>query len=413
MLLPAGAMAAAVGLSVVNALDRRMALENAWGWLVNLGLFLMLIDWFRRGYGNHLFAGAFASGGALAGTSLLQAATVPGVRVAGLFGIVNLAGGYSAAQLVPSVGWGLSLRGKKRWLLIALALGQLLTVGLNQSRGALLSAGVAALVVLFPTAARRWRLGGLAIPILIVAVIVGIGAWSAQPAHASGDVLRLDLWKSAGEMFEKRPLTGVGVGLFGQVYRHITPYLGRPDADGITGAHNLYLNLAAELGGAGLAAGGALLLVGAYLLTKVHWNLAKLSVLGALVGILAHMGVDNFPTQNFALLVSLYTAYLLHEHRMRLPGLKAAGKIIALLTLGFCLVLLQFDRAQMVYERSLLSGSVEQAKQAARLDPGLMLYHLNILRQDKGMWRVRQVEFSVKSKTQLGLYALVSYGRYW
>jgi O-antigen ligase len=405
-------MLVALGVSTANALDPRMALENSWHWIINLGIFVMLIDWFRRGYGGLLFGGAFASGGAVTGSSILQGLIMPGNRVSGLLGLVNLTGGYTAAQLVPVMGWASSVRGKKRWGLILLAASQLVTLYLNGSRGALISVGTAGLVVLLPFIIRKLKRGFLALPIMGL-VIVGVGLWSADPMHSSGDVLRLDLWRAAGEMLQARTISGVGVGLFGQTYRNISPYLGRPDADGITGAHNLYLNLAAEMGTVGLLAGGSLLLMVGYLLTKTHWNLLKLSVLGALVGILAHMTVDNFPTQNFTLLVSLYVAYLVHDHRMRIPGLKHLGKAVGVSLVAFCFLLLYFDQAQTIYERSLVTGNVEEAKQAARLDSDLRLYHLNVLRLRYGLRGVMRVDPTIKPKTDLGLYALVSYGRYW
>ncbi len=417
MLLSVGAMAAAVGLSVVNAYDPRMALENAWHWFINLGLFLMLIEWFRRGYGSMLFGGAFASGGALTGSTILQGLLMPGIRVGGVFGIVNLTGGYTAAQTIPALGWTSMVKSRKaKLLLMGLVAGQLLTLYLNGSRGALLSFGVATLAALVPLIARRLRLGILAIPVLAF-VIAGIGIWSAQPAHSSGDKLRMDLWRAAGEMIDARPITGVGVGLFAQLYRNISPLLGRPDADGATGAHNLYLNLGAEMGGVGLVAGAAMLLAVGYYLTKTQWNLSKLAVLAGLVGILAHMLVDNFPTQNFTFLVSLYTAYLIHEHRFGLPALTtkwmSVSAMVALAFLLSGLLMLHYDRAQVYYEQSLMNGDIVTAIHARELDPGMELYRLNVVRMDRGLAVIRMIEPTIKPKTNLGLYALVSYGRYW
>jgi O-antigen ligase len=411
MLIPAAAMLGAVGLSVATAMDQRMALENAWHWFINLGLFLVLIDWFRRGYGSLLFGGAFASVGALAGSSILQGVLMPGTRVGGLFGIVNLTGGYTAAQTIPALGWTSMVQSRKaKLLLLGLVAAQLLTLYLNESRGALLSFGVAALSAFIPLILKRLKIGVLAIPLLVL-VVGGVGAWSANPAHSSGDKLRMDLWEGAGQMIDARPLTGVGVGLFGQVYREITTQLGRPDADGATGAHNLYLNLAAELGGVGLAAGAGMLLTVVYLLTKTQWNLSKLTVLAGLVGILAHMLVDNFPTQNYTFLVSLYVAYLIHDHRVGFQS-KAAARAVVVGALLFGLVMLQYDRAQYWYERS-LGGDIMAAMYARDLDPGLNLYHLNVVRIDRGMDVIRMIDPTIKGKTQLGLYGLVKYGRYW
>lgn len=407
MLLPASAMLAAVGLSVLNAVDPRMALENAWGWFTNIGLFLLLIDWFRRGYGSMLFGGAFASGGALTGSALLQGLIMPGARVAGLFGLINLTGGYTAAQVTPALGWLKLVKSRKtKLLLIGLVAAQLLTLWMNGSRGALLSAGVALMVMLIPTIARKLKIGVLAIP-LVLSIGLAMAAWSTIPGHAAGDVLRMDLWRSAAQMVDQRPLSGVGVGLFGQVYRQIRTIT--DNADGMTGAHNLYLNIAAELGGLGLAAGAALLLTAAYLLTKAKWDFTRLSVLAALVGILSHMLVDNFPVQNYSFLVSLYTAYLIHDSRLNVPGLRWMSRAAGGIALMYCLALIQWDRAQIYYERGDLTSTME----AVELDPGLRLYQLQVIRLERGWQAVQQAEPTINSQTNLNLYALVNYGRQW
>ena len=90
----------------------------------------------------------------------------------------------------------------------------------------------------------------LPLAIGIVAVIAG-GALvlivvSADPGHASGDVLRCDLWRGALRITTDHPILGVGVGEFGRAYRidrdptYVDNRLGT--------AHNFYLNTLAETG---------------------------------------------------------------------------------------------------------------------------------------------------------------------
>jgi O-antigen ligase len=410
MLLPALGMAAAVGLSVVNAVDRRMALENAWGWFTNIGLFLLLIDWFRRGYGSLLFGGAFASGGALTGSALLQGLITPGTRVAGVFGLINLTGGYTAAQVTPAVGWLKMVKSRKTKLtLLGLVAAQLLTLYLNGSRGALLSAGISVGVFLVPAILHKLKLGIVTLPLLL-GVGLAIAGWSADPQHSTGDVLRLDLWRAAAEMVDQHPASGVGVGLFGQVYRDLRTIV--EHSDGMSGAHNLYLNLAAELGGFGLAAGAAMLLTTAYLLMKVHWDFTRFAMLGALVGVLAHMLVDNFPVQNYSFLVALYVAFLIHDQRMSIPGLRTVSRAAAGTALIYCLVLIHFDRAQIYYERS-RGGDLTAAMEAVELDPSLKLYRLNVIWLERGLSGVSQADPTINGETNRNLYALVNYGRQW
>jgi O-antigen ligase len=411
MLLPAGIVAAAVGLSIPNAVDPRMALENAWGWITNIGLFLVVIHWLQKGYGDALFGGQFVSGGVLAGSSVLQYLALPTMRTSGIFlGIPTLTGAYSSALTVPAISWAFGGATKKRrWLLLTLAASLVLTITMSQSRGAFGSLGVAALIYFGPKVIRSWHLNLLFAPaIALIGAIIFILA--SQSGHINGDVLRMDLWRAALQMTAQNP-TGVGVGDFDQVYRQIGLHKSPEhlDTDGLTGAHNLYLNLGAELGLPGIAAGAAFLASFAYLLTKTTWNPQKLAVLAALAGILVQMLGDNFPTQNWTFLVSLYGAFLIHDIRLNFSA-KRFGRTIGFGLLGFALVMLAFDRAQFFYERS-LTGDLAAALQAAQLDPGLKLYQMNIARMLGNP--TSGIDPTVDSQTNLRLYALVNYARPW
>jgi O-antigen ligase len=411
LLVPVAGMAAAVLLSIPSSVDPRMAFENAWHWFINLGLFVAAIDWCRKGYMKQFLGAQYASGGVLSGSTILQRMVEP-IRASGLFfGAVNLTGAYCSALALPIAAHIPSIKSRVQRLTLLVLLGSLLIAMVaNESRGPFLSLAVAVVILFIAQYRKRKRILRLAIPILFVLGFIILVFWS-QWQHASGDELRLDLWRSAVSMLAQHPL-GVGVGLFGQVYRQVGTLTTRPDADGLTGAHNAYLNLGAELGFPGLIAGTVLLLVILMILTRITWNPHKWAVLAALGGIMAQMLVDNYPAQNWSFLVALYTAYLVADARINLSSSKALGWIAGSLLLWYSLPLLAFDRAQFYYERS-LSGDMVAALEAAQLDPGLKLYQLQVARLEQGLRGVQNLDSTVRYHTRLGLYALVNWGRPW
>jgi O-antigen ligase len=141
-------------------------------------------------------------------------------------------------------------------------------VAATVSRSGLVSLGVV-LVAGLALAGRGRRLGMV---MLAVAALAGFGAYFAAAAPRgvadrfvqAGDEGRLDLWTIGSRMVEARPLQGVGVGNF-QVAS--VDYLLRPGTitrsefvvDTPKVAHNVYLQVAAELGLVGLALFGFLL----------------------------------------------------------------------------------------------------------------------------------------------------------
>lgn len=142
------------------------------------------------------------------------------------------------------------------WILYPLAI---VTVGgilvLTQSRGALVGvAGAMGLLV-----ALRWRWGWAAVLFggLFLATIVSqagldfvLDAPSADSAISSLEG-RLEIWSRAISVVQDFPVTGVGMGLFGPVMDGLYPLL-RISATGIPHAHNIYLQVAADLGLPGL-----------------------------------------------------------------------------------------------------------------------------------------------------------------
>lgn len=396
LLWPVLLSAGAVALSVVGAQDRRMALEYAWHWWTNGALLLICTSWYQQARERELITVAILSGVLVAATCVLEAALYSG-RPGGLLLNVNLAGGFIAALIVPTLA-----RARHDWKYAPALLLFGVALLLNQSRGAFLCVGVAvaAFYIL-----RRVRFYWWSIPLGAGALV---GILSLNAGHSSGDVVRMDLWRVAQSIIESKPL-GVGVGLFGQAYQQ----LGSGNGFRFLGAHNYYLNLGAELGGVGLAAGAAALLIVGYGLIGRKRTVEQDASLAALVGIAAHMLGDNFPTQGYTLLVSLYVAHLLYQWQIpfTLPSkLKyvASGVLVA-----GVLMMLRFDRAQIVYERSLSTGSYSAALEALQLDPDNRLYQINYSRaaHDGDLSAALTIDPTIPKADSLMLYGLVNYGR--
>lgn len=407
LLWPLLGLGAVTGVSAFNSLDSRIALEAWWHWIVNGLLMLMLINWIRRGWGETLFKTHFAIGGVIIAASLVQWAISPGQRVGGAFMLINLTGAYAAALLVPAFVWAWC---EKRLWIFAIGFGLGLVLLMNESRGAFVSVGMAAIV--FILLRYRVKLETLLISAVIVFVlargVMGLNALSS--GHAAGDVLRLDLWRSALAMVTDRPLTGVGPGLFGQSYR---AYRSGTD-DNMTGAHSIYLNILAELGVTGGAASAVAVLF--FLRSIPRKRSAKDdAVLAALVGIATHLAFDNFPATNFVFLVSLYVAYLSgHQKQLRSSSdlkLAAARALTGVLVLfGFSFVLM--DAAQFYYEESLSNHSVSEAMAAASLDPNNRLYQIHLARLQGDKARVLELDPTFYEASDLGAYSVINFGRF-
>ena len=126
---------------------------------------------------------------------------------------------------------------------------------LSQSRGALLGAG-AALVLM---AALRWRWGWLALPPLGIGGGLALRAFGLQalevvtaPSGPGGPASRPEIWSAALCAIQDFPLTGIGMGAFGEVIPALYPlFSGYLPQDH---AHNVFLQVAVDLGIPGLVA---------------------------------------------------------------------------------------------------------------------------------------------------------------
>ena len=157
------------------------------------------------------------------------------------------------------------LRWYERGLAAAAGLAMLAVLVLTKSRGGLmgLAAALVILVVL------RWRRGWLVAPAGVVVATLAIwriGIARVAEALATTQSLggldgRLEVWSRAIFMAQDFPFTGIGMGTFRQVANAMYPFfLAGPDAD-IPHAHNLFLQVAVDLGLPGLVAWSALFLL--------------------------------------------------------------------------------------------------------------------------------------------------------
>ena len=175
-----------------------------------------------------------------------------------------------------------------RWVGSLLCLGLAAELVLTECRGAWLGAAAGVTVILllrWPTSGRRllpW--GGLAAVVLLPGWLAAGGSTllfdaftSAAVATRGGDGLadRITIWQAAAAAIARQPLNGLGLGLFGP---WVTQHGLLPAAHPPLHAHNLLLQVAADLGGAGLAAYSAVLLVTGWMLATCvrrrpqHWR---------------------------------------------------------------------------------------------------------------------------------------------
>lgn len=206
--------------------------------------------------------------------------------------IAPLAGSLALWGVPPGwPGWGRPAAG-------AAALLMLTSLLITRSRGALVGLIVAVAVV----AALRWS--RLRWPLLVAAALALVGLFLARESLplvlVTGLQGREAVWQRALTALRDFPLTGVGFGLFGRVVPILYPYfdLGVGPLAQAPHAHNLYLQVAADVGLPGLIGFAALLLVTAWLLwwlgqqaTDVSSGLL-LGLVGGYIALLVHGLVD-------------------------------------------------------------------------------------------------------------------------
>lgn len=184
----------------------------------------------------------------------------------------NVMAGNLTILISVLLGTGLFAWGKfaiwEKVPLLAAGLSGTLIILQSGSRGALLALGIAVGLALL----LRRRLLGVSYFLLTsaagVAFVVSLIAANAQgdmrvDGRAVSLALRLEIWARTLDMLRDSPLTGVGMGVFGSILDKLYPlFLSSPGT--ILHAHNLYLQIAVDLGLPGLIAWLAILLIAAW-----------------------------------------------------------------------------------------------------------------------------------------------------
>ena len=165
------------------------------------------------------------------------------------------------APLVP-IALAFVAQGKRRWRVLgAAALALVLTILiLLQSRGALFALGAG--VCVWATLYRRWLLP--LFPLALFALLFFDAASGGSPTQfiygkvtatsVSTFTQRQDLWVQALYLIRESPLLGVGLGAYSRVAQVAWPHSPSEPGPLMTHAHNLFLQVALDLGLVGLAA---------------------------------------------------------------------------------------------------------------------------------------------------------------
>ncbi|MFZ2299518.1 MAG: O-antigen ligase family protein [Candidatus Moraniibacteriota bacterium] len=183
----------------------------------------------------------------IAGTTVLRASGFfPDPHMAAFFFGMSL-----PIAIVFVLGDGNQIR--KRWIACAGAI--LIADLLTFSRGGYIGLifGLGAFIFLFLSWTAAWKkralqisVGSLIIAIMVVASPVGTRLLSSFSQTDTSNIERLRLWQEATELILDRPITGVGLGNY--------PLAVKPSAEYREPiyAHNLYLDIALEIGITGL-----------------------------------------------------------------------------------------------------------------------------------------------------------------
>lgn len=405
--------AAACGISALFHLSGRVAI-GLWYAGFYAGVWLVFSDVVRRGLPGRwmtdavLFASVPVLVLALAQVAAwfpawlavreLDVAFVP-PRPPGTLGNPNTLGALLALLLPPGiVRLRYAPRRADRGLWALWLAGALVTLFLTYSRGAWLAAGVgmAALAGLMWRAqvtkrARRVVMtGGLLVGLLaIVLAVITLGVFDS-PRRETGS--RLVFFRVAGQSFADHPLTGTGPTTFGLSLlenRSIPP--DQPHAH----AHNLILNVAAELGLLGLLALGVTgVMVARRLRRALHDAIdpaarAAVAACGAALAAAAAHGMVDMPVMVPAimlLVLSILAAHLVPAAPPTGPANRAGRAVYRVTVLGIWVALLGTGWwSASVYagyvrgEERLVEGDYRRGaallKEAADAQPSLALYH--------------------------------------
>lgn len=390
-------------IAALQALDPRISLESVWFPLTHLIMFFVLVDLVQSGRTRLIVETQFLIAAVvvlIAGMQLIAwyigwaevglwiPSSLP--RIYSPFGVSTWLSAYVAPLVLITGVWALTTpRRDFRVVLILLSASLMVILLATGSRGGLLSLATAVGIFLMLRFLNNRGsnlqgvliLGGVGI---ITVVMIALG--SLESGRATGDVLRADLWRCAVNMGLEHPLFGVGPGQFGREYRTCRTPVEVDDRLGT--AHNVYLNTFAETGMVGMAISLGLGIT----IVLVWWRRwrsepsATLKIrsgvtFAALVGLGVQSAFDTFVMTPLVLLILVLLVLSVIPPRSRLDpppaGNRLMAAIVALLLIVYGVGFVQSDRAQSHFYRS-QNGSLEEAQEAAAIDPSLRLYQLQI-----------------------------------
>lgn len=405
----------------------RVSLAQTWTQLVHVLLFYLLVDMVRLGrqrwiidalflgaavavmlsalefvswyFGVSTFIGSFTQGWPQIGAGLFPPYVY---RVSLAMTNANLLASYTALLIPVVLVWAVTTRHRDlrrgAWLLLG---GLAMVIGLAQSRGGWMSVGVALAVMAgFALWHRRHHLprlrpalwAGLLLVGLVVLAAVGYVSVQFFLVRSAGDAGRLDMWRSALEIARDHPVLGVGPYMYGsalRVYRdpELVPLL-----DKLVAAHNLYLQVLAELGLAGLAVLTWLVIAGGWAWWQ-HWRATDSrhrirleACLAVFIGFGVQSMVDVFTVTPVILPLLAYGAYIIGGRRF--AGLdQAAGRrrwavaLVGILVVGYAAAFVPVDLGMLHLMQSTnhlhnenLEAALQSAEMAIATDPALDLY---------------------------------------
>jgi putative inorganic carbon (HCO3(-)) transporter len=307
-------------LSLTWAAMPGVGVEPASRYILNAFLFLIVFTAVRTRQHVIWLVGAFVTASTLAAVYglVVPAPTGSDGRLGGSLGEPNELAAVLVAGIVLAAGLAAVMKGKPlaRIALVGAAGMCLISIFLTLSRGGLIALAVAMVVAVF--VAGRWRPAAALLAVATLSSVVLFFAFAATPnqrarvTEVGSGSGRSDIWEVGWRMVEANPVHGVGVGQFqsSAVHYLIAPgVIKRSDliVDTPKVAHNIYLQVLAEMGVLGLIP--FLIIIGFSLRCSLRaaraferrrdqgMELMSRSVLVALVGILA---ADFFVSQQFS-----------------------------------------------------------------------------------------------------------------
>lgn len=421
-------------LATVFALDVRISVEQLWELGTHILLFYLLVDLMRSHGPDTIFRALFLAINVVVIVAVFQLAAwyfgwsffgrgwfeigglqdpLPPVLYRlgiGPFGPPEISG-YMAVWFTVGLAWAVaspSKQARRMWVLWLV--GVLFTLGLTFSRGGILSLAVSLSVFafLYLVGSSRWRdrAQGLlsdwrvrmALIILVPLLVTALGVAVVQlgkarqiltgSSFASGDAVRLDLWRSAWQVGLQDPLTGVGPFGFGRALRMArNPMLAR---DQHHRPHNLPLFVWAEAGLPGVLAFVWLVGMIAWVSYR-RWRQAEgperirlAGMCAGLSGYAAHNMVDALLYTPNLLPIFAVVAYLIVplEREDRKPRIYQFLTVVLLVILAAAMLGWTFSHRAYYYAEQArryaqsgdLVSAVESVDIARRVDPSLGLY---------------------------------------